>query len=180
MGQRGSRSQGTPVVPVEAPDPPAHDTSNEPTPIPQDLRVCITPRREENLYSKISYTPMGELTHQYKYYCPVCMSYFMDIMRSSCCGNYTCVECCAEYLNKHDCAVNCANDILSQAPFPVDCPHCTTPNFSPALVHLSDTIRDYHDTPNHNSGLVSPMRIGDSFEDMKRKMRPYVNNTMAS
>ena len=116
MGQRGSRSQGIPVAPApenrppeqredEAAPPPAAAGAAAMSSISQDLRICITPRREENLYSKISYTPMGELTHQYKYYCPVCMSYFMDIMRSQCCGNYTCVECCAEYLNKHSCQV---------------------------------------------------------------------------
>ena len=59
---------------------------------------CVTPRRQEALYSCIAHTPNGEETHVFKYYCPLCMSFFRDILKSSCCGNYTCFPCCIDFL----------------------------------------------------------------------------------
>lgn len=47
--------------------------------------------------------------------------------------------------------------------------------FSPSLVSPQETVRNYLDgtSPPTLSGINSPMRIGDSFEDMKRKMLGY-------
>jgi hypothetical protein len=61
----------------------------------------VTPRREDALYSKIAYTPAGEQADMYKYYCPLCMSFFQGILKSGCCGNYICSECCVDFLSKH-------------------------------------------------------------------------------
>ena len=59
------------------------------------------------------------------------------------------------------------------------CPNCNTTGFTPALISHSDIVRDYSDNGGPSSAVVSclsaapsPMKIGDSFEDMKRKMIP--------
>lgn len=67
-------------------------------PSPQHDSVCVTPRRELALLDGMSSTPKGEDTHIYPYYCPLCMEFFKDIIRSPCCGNYTCLLCCKGYL----------------------------------------------------------------------------------
>lgn len=64
--------------------------------------LILTPRREDSLYSKISYTPVGEQLQLYKYYCPLCMSFFQDIIISKCCKNYICSECIVDYLLKRN------------------------------------------------------------------------------
>lgn len=134
----------------------------------------LTPRREDNLYNKISYTPIGDQLSVYKYYCPLCMSFYQDIFTSSaCCRHYICSECIVDYLAKRNCLVNTLNDILMASPYQnLACPHCNTVGFSPALVLPHETVRNYLDstTPAQQISYPSPMKIGDSFEDMKRKM----------
>ena len=58
----------------------------------------VTPQREANMRSSLPYTPYGDLVAQFPYYCPLCMEHFKDVLVSPCCGNYTCVQCCIEYL----------------------------------------------------------------------------------
>jgi hypothetical protein len=136
--------------------------------------ILLTPRREDHLYNKISHTPIGDQQLSiYKYYCPLCMSFYQDILIcSSCCRHYICSECSADYLLKRNCQVNSLQEILAGAPYEtLPCPHCNSTGFSPALVSPQDEVRSYHDSssPPHNC-YPSPMKIGDSFEDMKRKM----------
>lgn len=58
------------------------------------------------------------------------------------------------------------------------CPNCNTAGFTPTLVSRSDVIRSYCDSGPVVSNSVpmqaiaSPMKIGDTFEDLKRKMAP--------
>jgi hypothetical protein len=33
-----------------------------------------------------------------KYYCPICMLYFLDLSRTACCANYICYECAVQYV----------------------------------------------------------------------------------
>ena len=60
----------------------------------------------------------------------------------------------------------------------VPCPNCGTMGFAPALVAPQDNIRDYSfvvsskETSN-SYRTSSPVRIGDSFEELKRKMVGY-------
>lgn len=141
------------------------------TPNPSQL---LTPRREDNLYNKISYTPIGDQLSVYKYYCPLCMSFYQDIFTSSaCCRHYICSECTTDYLIKRNHPVNTLNDILLGSPYHnLACPHCNTVGFSPTLVSPHEGVRNYLDsaTPVQQISYPSPMKIGDSFEDMKRKM----------
>lgn len=58
----------------------------------------------------------------------------------------------------------------------ISCPHCFTMGFFPAVVHKDETIRDYSykNPPAGNQfNQPSPLRVGESFEDMKRKMIPF-------
>jgi hypothetical protein len=136
--------------------------------------ILLTPRREDHLYNKISHTPIGDQQVSiYKYYCPLCMSFYQDILVcSSCCRHYICSECSADYLLKRNCQVNSLNEILAGTPYQhLPCPHCNSSGFSPALVAPQDEIRSYLDSASPPLNCYpSPMKIGDSFEDMKRKM----------
>lgn len=169
---------------------PSDNNSNVP---PSLSTLSITPKREEGLFLKMSYTPSGELCNVYKYYCPLCMSFFKDILKSKCCGNYVCIECCTSYLEKRSYKVSGIIEILSLAPFHnVNCPNCNIETFDPDLVIPDDPVRDYTDGPlplllapseeahshahSHSqqqpTTMNSPLKIGDTFEDIKRKMLP--------
>lgn len=86
------------------PNPNENSNNNNKENIFQSL--LLTPRREDSLYSKISYTPVGEQLQIYKYYCPLCMSFFQDILKSSCCKNYICSECIVDFLIKRNYSVS--------------------------------------------------------------------------
>lgn len=60
--------------------------------------VLVTPRREKALYSGVAKTPKGQEIHVYKYFCPICTLYFEDILRSQCCGHYSCIDCTLQYV----------------------------------------------------------------------------------
>jgi hypothetical protein len=142
----------------------------------------ITPRREQDLYESIVDTPVGVYAHIYKYYCPLCMEYFRDIFKSACCGNYTCVLCLTQYLGTKGISgptpavmLSVKNSAkLSRCP----CPHCFTVGLAMELVLTHEDVRDYSrskDVSDEKKRLpaVSPVKIGDSFEELKRKMLPY-------
>jgi hypothetical protein len=62
--------------------------------------LLVTPRREKALYAGVVDTPKGKAVLQYKYFCPICTLYFEDILRSQCCGNYSCMDCTIQYVDK--------------------------------------------------------------------------------
>lgn len=68
--------------------------------------VLVTPRREKALYSGVVNTPKGAEIHVYKYFCPICTLYYEDILRSQCCGNYSCINCTQRYLGVKGCKVS--------------------------------------------------------------------------
>lgn len=126
----------------------------------------------------IPYTPTGVEAELFKYYCPLCMLYFKTILKTKCCGNYMCFVCTRDYV--HTKGLDYVNRLehlednvlLEEIP----CPHCFTQGFFPVVVKKTDTIRDYsmHDQPkSHYAAQPSPLRVGESFEDMKRKMIPF-------
>ena len=69
--------------------------------------IMVTPRREKELLASMCCTPKGENAHLFPYYCPLCMEFFKDILRSNCCGNYTCVQCCKGFLSSNGIEVCC-------------------------------------------------------------------------
>lgn len=88
-------------------------TEASPVFIPRSEDVLVTPGRERALYSCVIRTPTGELTHIYKYYCPLCTLYFENILRSQCCGNYSCINCTLQYVEKKGERV-CLSDVKCQ------------------------------------------------------------------
>jgi hypothetical protein len=91
----------------EASTVPGEEASGRPAPLQVPDRSApavepseVTPRRERAMQSGVPATPTGELINVYRYYCPLCMFYYEDIMRSSCCGNYCCYTCTIDYLDK--------------------------------------------------------------------------------
>lgn len=106
--------------------------------------LSITPRREMALRSSIPFTPCGKDCHVYSYYCPLCMEFFQSILKSKCCGNYTCLKCTCEYLTAKGFKAESINDFLGNNFLSdINCPHCFTNGFDPQLVQKEDTIRDY-------------------------------------
>ena len=177
-----------------------------PTPLPcrpnANSLLLISPRQEAALISSVPYTPTTSIgAHTFKYYCPLCMEYFEGIFKSKCCGNYTCLGCTKDFLAAKGFEADSASIILANIPTYKDhvpCPHCFTNGFHPIVVNTEDEIRDYKGTNNkltispRNTTTSSssidgiayggrqshtPLKIGDSFEDLKRKMIPFaVNN----
>lgn len=144
------------------------------TAIINEYFVPVTPRREDEMKSFISFTPIGDDFNQYKYYCPICMNHYKDILKSSCCNNYICYPCTEGFLSSKRIEVDSINDIIraSISNLGISCPHCSTVGFNPRIVHEQEQIRDYS-TKDHQpkpSTFRSPLRVGDSFEDLKRKM----------
>lgn len=159
-----------------------------PRPVPVPIHVAdrsalalesseVTPRRERALQSGVPATPTGELINVYRYYCPLCMFYYEDIMRSSCCGNYCCYTCTVDYLDKKGLKVDSLSNIVSSpTASAIPCPLCNTNGFEPKLVELSENVRDYSTKMSEGSATAlpySPIRIGDDFDVLKRKMQPY-------
>lgn len=142
-----------------------------------DMKSMVSPGREFALMASVPYTPVGDDINRYKYYCPICMNYFKDILKSQCCGNYACLSCCKDYLAAHSLIADSVNEIIGCTHLKnVPCPNCGTLGFDPRMVALIDNVRDY--SSNNNFGQIimmqsSPIRIGDSFDDLKRKMIKY-------
>ena len=120
-------------------------------------------------------TPTIELEKlKYKYYCPLCMRYFENILNLPCCSNYICFECCLEYLNSKGIEAFHITDILNSHHYfeELACPNCNSSGFKPSIVNAEASIRNYCITPRTPKATYgnSPLKIGDSFEDLKRFM----------
>ena len=181
----------------------------------------ITPRREMQMRSSVSCTPHGEQALEFPYYCPLCMEHFSDIFVSECCNNYTCLQCCIEYLGTQSIKSDSAsiNEVLGRVHAKakssaggsdgdgtiLQCPHCRQAGYCPSKVALGGQVRNYATTPcaskvrdideftpsfdslsefgvtTGSANLMplvmapshSPIRVGDSFDSLKRKMRHF-------
>eukprot|EP01038_Epipyxis_sp_PR26KG_P008798 gene8798-11880_t len=143
----------------------------------------LTPRSttEHEIRTLIFHTPMDEPSKLFPYYCPLCMMYYKSIWKSNCCENYICSRCCKDYLSSKgilDFIERQDSELLERIP----CPHCMTSGFQPKPVTFDEEIRDYdpcdyvqNSIPYH--GTFSPLRVGDSFEALKRKMIPFRSST---
>jgi hypothetical protein len=164
------------------------------------LQTTHTPRRDLSLplhniasfESNVPYTPTGEEADLYKYYCPLCMLYYQSILKSQCCNNYLCIFCTKDYLltkhiidkkayeNKENHrSEELLNEITDNALMnEINCPHCIRKGFSIIKVSRNEEVRDYsmRNNPGINSyplSAASPVKIGESFEELKRKMIPF-------
>ena len=152
-------------------------------------QILVSPQKEAALAESVPFTPRDPISaNTFKYYCPLCMEFYKSILKSNtCCGNYICLGCCIDYLGSRNLPASCCNDILNAQTSlrGIPCPSCSTIGFSPALVLNEEAVRDYHfsdagsSTKRKPLGISntninrSPVRIGDSFEELKRKMIPF-------
>jgi hypothetical protein len=154
------------------------------------LVVDTTP--EKKALNRVEYTPMGAEKEVFKYYCPLCMFYYEEVQQSGCCKNYICYQCAVQYVAGKG-AVGTNIKSLPKSLKSISCPHCATDDLELTTVCKSAAVRLYHDTPtgqgeeddtfdnnpaNENvpsfrRGCSSPVKIGDSFDDLKRKMLSF-------
>lgn len=163
--------------------------------------VCVSPRRQTNMLECVPDTPIGSAANVYPYYCPLCMEYFKDILRSTCCGNYVCLPCATSFVQGKHVEVSTkfdghllvvillqvcgVVDLIIDDGFPtVPCPHCATNGLTLRMVDLAqgERVRDYSTKNNppvakQLQSIYSPIKVGDSFEALKRKMVPLMNGT---
>lgn len=108
------------------------------------------------------------------------MQYFKQIMKMKCCSNYLCVQCCKDYvatkkikLAPNDGITNIEEQFMDSNS--IYCPHCQVSGFHPLGVSSEEIVRDYYQSipQNHSIAAYSPLRVGETFEDLKRKMIPY-------
>jgi len=142
--------------------------------------LLLSPLREAALAESIPFTPAGEQASVFKFYCPLCMEFYKSILKSGqCCGNYICLGCTLDYLGtKNLKGLSSCNDIMAaQAQLKcIACPSCSTTGFHPKIVLSDETVRDYSYVVATTKTTVtgkSPVRRGDSFDDLKRKMLPF-------
>lgn len=114
----------------------------------------------------IDYTPRSEFEKSvYRYYCPICFRFARTIMSTAdCCENQLCLQCALNFtsaIEKHATEPHSA---------PCDCPFCGEP-FNPKVEAAGAPPRQYHDE-NYQSPCIqfSPVAVGDSFNELKRKM----------
>lgn len=142
------------------------------TPIQQ-----ASPRLDEQC---LPYTPVGDEALVFCYYCPLCMQHFKSILKSSeCCGHYICKPCCEVYMaSKGTSLQQEAEKKGDDTGTSIACPHCSTFGFKPNVVSSSETPRNYAITPVKKNLFdrdpqASPLKAGDDFDSLKRKMVPY-------
>lgn len=133
----------------------------------------------------VPYTPHGDEASVFKYYCPLCMQYFKDVMKMKCCGNYICAQCCKDYIGTKGITLPATASISTIEERFINtnttpCPHCQVSGFHPMSVSFEEMVRDYSSryvpvSEQSSAPGYSPLRVGESFEDLKRKMIPYKN-----
>jgi hypothetical protein len=135
----------------------------------------------------------------FNFYCPLCMSWFQDGLLTLCCGNNLCITCFNGFVERFGLRLkdgrmedHGVGEVTSRKiPF---CPHCQSEeNFVVAnydsAVHQ---VRKYANTPKPGGGkngggkagpsggetsfpFPSPVKIGDDFDSLQRKLRPFVS-----
>lgn len=129
-------------------------------------------------------TPSGKAASLYRFYCPLCMLYFKSIHRMSCCEQYVCSFCFAEYGHRHSIKLPSLLDTEGavQLPASLACPCCTASGreIFAEPVKQGEQPRSYDDSPRTKASmpaitesLLSPVKVGESFDDMRRKMLTF-------
>lgn len=139
-----------------------------------------TPRKTINdeYLQSVPFTPNENERQWFKYYCPICMNHFKIILKSDCCGHYICVKCCLEFLSSKGLLADSIHDVIGCSYLSsISCPNCASDaSFCPKFVSSEEIIRDYGTSVGTSSTveeIFSPLKVGASFEDLKRKMKQY-------
>eukprot|EP01062_Namystynia_karyoxenos_P020057 TRINITY_DN17588_c0_g1_i1.p1 TRINITY_DN17588_c0_g1~~TRINITY_DN17588_c0_g1_i1.p1 ORF type:complete len:425 (+),score=73.25 TRINITY_DN17588_c0_g1_i1:87-1277(+) len=184
-------------APPPPPGPPLATTPRPSTP----TSVPLADTREA---AGLTYTPASSSSQlrEYKYYCPICMLYFQQMMATRCCSQYTCWFCLKDQVRHRLTQAGFTATLLEACkqiqPAPGDscspdqlfgvdwcklpppcCPFCSVSPYGVTAVGLGDTVRRYADSPAaarrlqmQTPGGPSPLRCGAEWEELTRKMRP--------
>lgn len=152
--------------------------------LPEDLlptsSVIVTPTKDitRAIRTSSAMTPKGaQQLALTPHYCPICMTWFSDILVSTCCQHNICDACLEACRGHRACLVgDNAEAVLS-------CPHCASTSFYVAPLEDGALSRSYHSDeaagpPSFNHS--SPLKVGSSFEEMRRKLRPFQQATMTN
>mmetsp|Transcript_2000 Transcript_2000/g.5714 ORF Transcript_2000/g.5714 Transcript_2000/m.5714 type:complete len:236 (+) Transcript_2000:346-1053(+) len=126
-------------------------------------------------------TPSGAAADIYRFYCPLCMLYFKSIHRMSCCLHHVCCFCLAEYTSRQSIDVPAVNDSVQSSMLRqgLPCPCCgvSREGITIEKVAPGEQPRVYGDSPRTKAmlpaiteSMFSPVKIGDNFEVIRRKM----------
>jgi hypothetical protein len=116
-------------------------------------------------------------------YCPLCMEEQQIVFVATCCFHSICQDCAVAWVQKQvtKSAAPSARMRIAGERLPATCPHCSAPALLLNLHQSTIAARTYDDSPataaaaarqKHRAAIPehSPLRVGDSFEDMHRKM----------
>jgi len=142
-------------------------------------------------------TPVGKQAEEYKFFCPLCMMFYRTMREMPCCKQYICAYCLVDFLQTKQ---SKASPRLAAAggempptpdevlPRGVACPHCASIGTGQPLrvldSHNTEEARSYLDSPGTKADLIgrtssgdqpaqSPLKVGDDFQTMARKMLPF-------
>lgn len=165
-----------PVDPLpEFATPPPHH-AGRPHPFGGELSIELGGSRTDVAMAE---TPSGADADVFRYYCPLCMLYFKSINRMSCCSEYVCDYCVAEYGKRHGIVLDSIAERSLPLALGMPCPCCsvTKPGITIDRVDPGEKPRSYDDSPRTKAmlpaiteQLQSPVRVGAGFEEMRRKM----------
>ena len=136
-------------------------------------------------------TPVGKQAEEFKFFCPLCMMFYRTMREMPCCQQYICSYCLVEFLQtkQSTCSPRTADGGMTDEVLPrgVACPHCASIGTGQPLrlldSHNTEEARSYLDSPGTTADLIrsasgdeatqSPLRVGDDFQTMARKMLPF-------
>uniref|UniRef100_A0A7S1NHA6 RING-type domain-containing protein n=1 Tax=Eutreptiella gymnastica TaxID=73025 RepID=A0A7S1NHA6_9EUGL len=127
----------------------------------------------------VAATPYGKEKEIYPYYCPICMWYYRSILKTTCCGGQYLCEFCVHSLVEENLGRKPPALETFLEPVNIDgtCPFCSKSPLSIMAVKRTEEVRTYVDSPCDKKTAValeySPIKPGDTFEDLRRKMVGY-------
>jgi len=132
---------------------------------------------------------------RFKFYCPICMLYYEEVVRMVCCAQYICETCAIGVVEGQGGGVSASapgeegKRVLSES---LECCYCQQTGFAVAAVGRDEEAIKYEDTPaalkrpvatpterrtpvmdrvmRGTRAIHSPLRAGASFEQMRAKM----------
>lgn len=102
----------------------------------------------------IDHTPKGPERESYKYFCPVCMLYFRDVLTTSCCRNYVCYSCALQFVRGKHGVDSEASAIPVQLAKEQECMHCRSAGLQLEYAQVDQLVRSYDDSPNTRKLLM--------------------------
>ncbi len=121
-------------------------------------------------------SPQPEASPTRKLFCPICMLYYDRLYTTSCCRQHVCDDCADSYCATRGAPGPGRMPLAVPMPPNCPCPHCREIGFAFVPVLETDSsYRHYEDSPTfvkkfNGGAAMSPLRVGDSYEAMRRKM----------